>query len=113
MTGLFWLKAFIEQVNAYFLCDFGCFVHSGTLALGMDSAFGLYGLMSIIGDPSKASSPFTVNVQFLTSESFTTHRPMGFGREGLRQAKTPVSIFTACFLGKTSRVFLFSLLSLR
>jgi len=99
--------------NAYFYVNLPCFAHSGILAFGMESALGLYGLMSIIGEPSKASSPFTVNAHSLTFKSSTTHKPMGFGREGLLQAKTPVSIFTACFLGKTSRVCLFSLLSLK
>ncbi len=79
-------------------------VHSGTLAFWMESARGMYGLMSTTGVSSRASSPFTVKVQSLTSVSSTTQRPKGFGRDGLRQAKTPVSIFTECLLGYTRKV---------
>ena len=56
--------------------------------------------MSIMGEPSKASRPLTVNVHFFTFKSFTMHKPIEFGRDGLLQAKTSVSIFTVCFLGK-------------
>lgn len=60
--------------------------------------------MSIIGDASKASSPFIVRMHLSTLRSCVTQRAMGFGRDGLLQAKTPFSTFKACFFGVTSRV---------
>jgi len=77
----------------------------------MESALGMYGLMSIIGEPSNASRFFTVKTHFSTFNSSTTHKPIGFGRDGLLQAKTPVFTFTACCFGKTTKVDLSSLLS--
>jgi hypothetical protein len=62
--------------------------------------------MSIMGEPSMASSPFTVKLHASWLASFTTHRPIGFGRLGLLQAKTPTLTFAACLFGITCKVFL-------
>ena len=88
-------------------------VQSGTRAFEIESALGMYGFMSIIGEPSMASSPLTVRVHPLAFISSTTHRPIGFGRDGLLQAKTPLLKSTACFLGETRRVLLSFSLSRR
>jgi len=63
----------------------------------------MYGFISTIGEPSKASKPLTVKVQFSLLTSSTTQKPTGFGLDGLLQAKTPVSTLTACFLGKNQQ----------
>lgn len=81
-------------------------VQSGTRASGTESAFGMYGLMSMIGVFSKASSPLTVKLHPSTFNSSTTQSPMGLGLDGLLQAKTPVWTCSACLLGYTSRIFL-------
>ena len=81
-------------------------VHSGTQAFRMESARGMYGLISIIGESSKASSPFTINEQSSTFINFTTHKPIGFGLEGLLQAKTPTFTFFVCLLGTTRNTLL-------
>ena len=88
-----------------------CRVHSGARAFGIKSALGRYGLISIIGEPSRASSSRTVKRHFSTFKSSATHKPIGLGRDGLLQAKTPFSTFTACFLGNTTSVRLSSSLS--
>ena len=88
-------------------------VHSGTRALKNESARGMYGLISIIGDPWRASSPLTDRVHPSTFNRSAMHRPNGFGREGLRQAKTPVSTSTLCLFGKTNKVCLSFSLSRR
>ena len=46
-------------------------------------------LMSTTGEPSRASSPLTSSLFSSTFTSFTVVEPMGFGRMGLRSAKTP------------------------
>lgn len=83
-------------------------VHLGTRALGMESALGRYGLMSMIGVFSKASSPLTVKLHPSTFTSSTTQSPIGLGLDGLLQAKTPVCTCSACRLGYTSKTFLCS-----
>ena len=69
--------------------------------------------MSIMGEPSIASSPFTVKLHPLILTSFTTDRPVGFGRLGLLQAKTPTFTLAACLLGTTCKVLLSFFLSRR
>ena len=88
-------------------------VHSGTWASEMESALGMYGLMSIIGESSRASSPSTVRRQSSTLISFATHKPMGFGLEGLLQAKTPTFTSALCLFGITCNTLLSFLLSRR
>ena len=86
-------------------------VHSGTRALGMESALVMYGFISITGESLKASSPFTVKVHSSTFTSSTTHKHIGLGLDGLLQAKTPVSTFLLCLLGKTNKTLLSFLVS--
>ena len=69
--------------------------------------------MSRIGEPGSASSPLTVRVHRSAFNNSTTQRQIGFGREGLRQEKTPVSTFLPCLLGHTSKVWRSSSLSRR
>jgi len=79
----------------------------------MESARGLYGLMSIMGEPSSASSFVTCKVQFSTLMSSVTHSAIGFGRLGLLQANTPTCGAPLCLLGVTWRMCLSSSLSRR
>ena len=67
----------------------------------------------MIGEPGSASSPWTVRVHPSTLNSSATQRQTGFGRDGLRQEKTPVSTFRPCLLGHTSKVWRSSSLSRR
>jgi len=69
--------------------------------------------MSIIGEASNASSPFTVRMHLSALRSRVTQRAIGFGRDGLLQAKTPFSTLKACLFGVTSRVRLSFSLSLK
>ena len=82
-------------------------------SVGIASALGRYGLMSTTGEPSKASSPFTVKIQSSISSNSTTHNPTGFGRLGLLEAYTPTRGAPRCLLGTTWIVPLSLLLSLR
>ncbi len=69
--------------------------------------------MSTIGEPNSASSPLTVRSHPSAFNNSTTQRQIGFGREGLRQEKTPVSTFRPCLFGNTSKVRRSSALSRR
>jgi len=60
--------------------------------------------MSRIGEPGSASSPLTIRLHPSAFNNSTTQRQIGFGREGLRQEKTPVRTFCPCLLGYTSKV---------
>jgi len=87
------------SANVRFYVTGPCFVHSGATASAIESALGMYGLMSATGDPSMASSPLTVRTHPSSFVSLATHRHMGFGREGLLHANTPTFMSTLCLFG--------------
>lgn len=58
----------------------------------------------MIGESGSASSPLTVRLHPSAFNNSTTQRQIGFGREGLRQEKTPVLTFRPCLFGYTSSV---------
>lgn len=79
-------------------------MNGGALASGTQSKFLMYGFMSSIGVPLKASKPLTSRTLFFLFSSFTTASPIQFGRIGDLVLNTPLtgrfgSRFGCTFLG--------------